>query len=108
MAAAASVRAQSRYIDCIIRQQRQGTTFPIRLGGQSLIDISELAVTGEGVSVRLVDYYRVLDNQEMSFLSQQLNELRKKETTLDDALTAKMAWFEFPAPIADRTRRVPP
>jgi len=57
----------------------------------------------EGVSVRLVDYYRVLDNQEMSFLNQQLQELRKKETTLSDEMAAKMAWFEFPAPIGPNT-----
>jgi ribosomal protein L40E len=46
-----------------------------------------------------VDYYRVLDNQEMSFLNQQLRELQKPETTLSDEMAAKMAWFEFPAPI---------
>ena len=32
-------------------------------------------------------------------LSQQLNELKKKETTLSDVMAAKMASFEFPAPI---------
>jgi hypothetical protein len=58
-----------------------------------------LVVSGEGVTVRLVDYYRVLDNQELSFLNQQLNELGKKETTISDEMAAKMASFESPAPI---------
>lgn len=100
VAAAPSAQAQNQYIGYVYPAGgQQGTTFPIRLGGQALVNISDLVVTGEGVSVRLVDYYRVLDNQEMSFLNQQLNELRKKETTLDDALTAKMVWFEFPGTI---------
>ena len=56
-------------------------------------------MSGEGVSVRLVDYYRVMGNQELGLLRQQLNELQKKETTVGDVMAAKMAWFEFPAPI---------
>jgi ribosomal protein L40E len=40
-----------------------------------------------------------LDNQELSFLNQQLTELKKKETTISDEMAAKMASFEFPAPI---------
>jgi len=78
---------------------QQGETFTIRLGGQGLTDISDLVVTGEGVSVRLVDYYRVWGNQELGTLRQQLNELKKKETKVDDAMAARMAFFEFPAPI---------
>jgi len=98
--AASSTWAQNQYIGYVYPAGgQQGTTFPIRLGGQGLADVSDLVVTGQGVSVRLVDYYRVLDNQEMSFLNQQLNELKKKETTVSDELAAKMASFEFPAPI---------
>ena len=78
---------------------QQGSTFPIRLGGQGLLNSSNLVVTGEGVSVRLVDHYRTWNNQEMGTLRQQIADLRKKETTLGDVMTAKMAWFEFPAPI---------
>lgn len=104
LVAASSVWAQSQYIGYVYPAGgQQGTTFSIRLGGQGLMYASDLVVSGEGVSVRLVDYYRVLDNQEMSFLSQQLRELQKKETTIDDALAAKMAWFEFPAPIGPDT-----
>jgi hypothetical protein len=92
--------AQSQYIGYVYPAGgQQGTTFPIRIGGQGLQDPDGVIVTGEGISCRLVDYYRVLDNQEMSFLSQQLNELKKKETTLNDVFVAKMSSFEFPAPI---------
>ncbi|MHB8971217.1 MAG: PPC domain-containing protein [Pirellulaceae bacterium] len=100
VAAASSVWAQNQYIGYAYPAGgQQGTTFPIRLGGQGLVYPSDVIVSGEGVSVRLVDYYRVVDNQEQSLLAQQLNELRKAETTVDDVMAAKMAWFEFPAPI---------
>jgi hypothetical protein len=95
-----SVCAQNQYIGYVYPAGgQQGSTFPIRLGGQGLVYASDLAVSGEGVSVRLVDYYRVMNNQELSLLRQQVNELRKKETTVGDVMAAKMAWFEFPAPI---------
>lgn len=97
---ASSAQAQNQYIGYVYPAGgQQGTTFPIRLGGQGLAYACGLVVTGEGVSVRLVDYYRVMDNQELDLLRQQLNELKKKETTLSDAMVAKMAWYEFPAPI---------
>jgi len=104
VAVASSAWAQNQYIGYVYPSGgQQGSTFPIRVGGQGLVYASDVVVSGEGVSVRLVDYYRIMDNQEMSFLSQQLNELRKKETVVDDALAAKMAWFEFPAPIGPDT-----
>jgi len=100
LAARSSAMAQSQYIGYVYPAGGQrGTTFPIRLGGQGLNFMSGLIVTGKGVSVRLVDYYPVLGNQEMGFLSRQLSELRRKETKLSDAMVAKMTWFEFPAPI---------
>lgn len=100
LATASSGRAQSQYIGYTYPAGgQQGTTFPIRLGGQGLIYPSDVVVSGEGVTVRLVDYYRVMDNQELSLISQQLNELRNPATTLDDSMAAKLAWFEFPAPI---------
>ncbi len=104
LAAASSTWAQNQYIGYVYPAGgQQGTTFPIRLGGQGLVYASDLVVSGEGVSIRLVDYYRVYDNQEMGLLNQQLNELRKKETTLSDEMAAKMTAFEFPAPIGPDT-----
>ncbi len=104
VSAAASTWAQNQYIGFVYPAGgQQDTTFPIRLGGQGLVHASDVIVTGEGVSARLVDYYRILDNQEMGLVNQQLNELRKKETVVDDAMAAKMASFEFPAPIGPDT-----
>ena len=98
VAAASSVTAQNQYIGYVFPAGgQQGTTFPIRLGGQSLVYASDLVVSGEGVSVRLVDYYRMMANEEFGLLNQQLNELRKKETTLSDVFAAKMVSFEFAA-----------
>jgi len=100
VAAASSAQAENEYIGYVYPAGgQQGTTFPIRLGGQRLVDASDVVVSGEGVSVRLVDYYRVWNNQEMALLREQLNELRKKETMVGDVMAAKMAWFEFPSPI---------
>ncbi len=99
-AMASSVHAQNQYIGYVYPAGgQQGTTFPIRLGGQQLLYVSDIVVTGEGVSVRLVDYYRVLDNQEQGLLRQQLAVLKKPETVLCDAMTERMLWYEFPAPI---------
>lgn len=99
-AAASSVMAQNQYIGYVYPAGgQQGSTFPIRLGGQGLVDASDVIVSGEGVSVRLVDYYRVIGNQEFDLVRQQLNELKKKETTISDVMVAKMAWYEFPASV---------
>ena len=40
---------------------QQGTTFQIRLGGQGWDDVSEVLVTGSGVTARITDNYRRLD-----------------------------------------------
>ena len=98
--AASANCAESQYIGYVYPAGgQQGTTFPIRLGGQGLIHTSDLAVSGEGVSVRLVDYNRVMNNEEMELLKRQLSELQKKETTISDEMAAKMTSFEFPEPI---------
>jgi len=100
LTSASSVWAQNQYIGFVYPAGgQQGATFPIRLGGQGLLHPSEVSVSGEGVSVRLVEFHPVYDNQEMALLNQQLNELKKKETTVDDGMAAHMALYEFPAAI---------
>jgi hypothetical protein len=97
-ASASSALAQDQYVGYVYPAGgQQGTTVSIRLGGQGLTYASDVVVTGEGVSARLVDYYGVMDNQELGLLREQLTELQKKETTVSDAMAAKMAFFEFPA-----------
>ena len=98
VASASSVLAQDQYIGYVYPAGgQQGTTVSIRLGGQGLAYASAVVVTGEGVSARLIDHYRVMDNQELGLLREQLTELQKKETTVSDAMAAKMAFWEFPA-----------
>lgn len=97
VATASLASAQNQYIGYVYPAGgQQDSTFQIRLGGQGLLDPSEVVVTGEGISVRLVDYYRVLNNQELDLLRQQLNELKKKETSINDVMVAKMAFLELP------------
>jgi hypothetical protein len=59
---------------------QQGTTFQIRLGGQGWDDVSEVLITGTGVTARITDNYRRLDNMEMQLLNEQASVLRR--TTL--------------------------
>lgn len=93
-------RAQNQYIGYVYPAGgQQGTTFPVRLGGQGLVNPSDLVVSGEGVTVRLVDYYRFMSNEEHGLLRKQLDLLNKKQAVLDDVLTARMASFEFPGAI---------
>lgn len=104
LTAPSAVRAQGQYIGFVYPAGGpQDATFPIRLGGQGLMHASDVVVSGEGVSARIVDYFQVLDNQQMGLLSQQLNELKKKETTVSDTIVAKMASLELPAPIGPDT-----
>ena len=56
---------------------QQGTTFQIRLGGQGLDDVKAVLVTGSGVSARIVEYCRRLNNQEVQLLNEQLRELKR-------------------------------
>ena len=70
-AAVTTTWAQNQYIGFVYPAGgQQGSTFPIRLGGQGLVYASDVVVSGEGVTVRLVDYYRVFDNQEMGLVRQ--------------------------------------
>jgi len=105
VAASSSIWAQSQYIGYVHPAGgQQGTTFPVRLGGQRLTYVSGAVVTGEGVSCRLVHYFRVIGNQELGLLRQQLRELqKKKDVAISDAMVAKMTWFEFPASIGPDT-----
>ncbi len=57
---------------------QQGTTFQIRLGGQGLDDVQSVSVTGPGVTARIADNYRRLNNQEMQLLNEQLRALRRE------------------------------
>ncbi len=69
---------------------QQGTTFRIRLGGQTLDEVSGVLITGAGVSARITDNYRRLNTQEMQLLNEQLRTLRR-ETMPSDPAESMMA-----------------
>src|ERR1035437_5218142 len=79
LAVAPATRAQVRpYIGFVYPAGgQQGTTFQIKLGGQSLEDVNRVFVTGSGVSARLVEYDRPIGPQETTLLSEQLKELKR-------------------------------
>ncbi|NUQ64115.1 MAG: PPC domain-containing protein [Pirellulales bacterium] len=89
LAAPASVLAQPRpYIGYVYPAGgQQGTTFPVKLGGQGLDGVDRVIVTGQGVSAKIVKYYSKLGPQEMSLLREQVNLLkRKKPKAADDTM----------------------
>ena len=55
---------------------QQATTFQIRLGGQGLDEVTAAMVTGTGVTARVTDCYRRLNNQEIQLMREQLKELK--------------------------------
>jgi hypothetical protein len=56
---------------------QRGTTFQVKLGGQRLAGAQSAIVSGEGVSAKLTEFNRKLNNQEMTLLREQLRELRR-------------------------------
>jgi len=57
---------------------RQGTTFEVTVGGQFLKDTSEVHVSGKGVRVSVVKYFRHLTQGEAVGLRMKLNDARDK------------------------------
>jgi hypothetical protein len=83
---------------------QQGTTFPIKLGGQGLDEVNAVLVNGPGVKVRVVDYYRRLNPQEMQLLNEQTRELRKATSAVASAAMPKAEAEKLLARIDKRTR----
>ncbi len=74
---------------------QQGTTVRIRLGGQALDDVQGVLLTGQGITARITENYRRLNNQEMQLLNEQLRELRRD--TLSASAKAEVMMAEEPA-----------
>ena len=85
--------AQAQYIGYVYPAGgQQGSTFYIELGGQRLDQVEKVIVSGEGVSVRVVDFYRNMGNQELRFLREQLKELQRGKSApkLASSMVTKM------------------
>jgi hypothetical protein len=75
---ATRAQAQRPYIGFVYPAGgQQGTTFIVRIGGQGYENITGAVVSGAGVTVKLHDYFRAVNNQEEALLGQQARELRK-------------------------------
>jgi hypothetical protein len=57
---------------------QQGTTVPVRLGGQRLTGLHDVVVSGSGVTAKLVEYHRRMGNQELTLIREQLRILKKE------------------------------
>ncbi len=73
---------------------QQGATVQIRLGGQGLDDVQGVLVTGSGISARVTENYRRLNNQEMQLLNEQLRALRRE--TLSETAKAEVMMSDEP------------
>jgi hypothetical protein len=90
LAMTSEVRAQT-YIGFVYPAGGQrGTTFEVKLGGQRLDGVTGAIVSGKGVQVKLVEYFRKMSNQDMQLLRAQLKELKQKSTK-QDAATRELA-----------------
>ena len=83
---AASAPAQRAYIGFVYPAGgQQGTTFRVRIGGQSLEGIHGLHVSGSGVTARVVDYYWRLSPQDSRLLNEQIDALRRGRVRTTEA-----------------------
>ncbi len=91
LAIAPLARAQQRpYIGFVYPAGgQQGTTIQIRVGGQGLDDLNKVFISGPGVSARIVEYHRVVNNEEAQLMREQVAEL-KRFTNSPQADSAKI------------------
>jgi hypothetical protein len=76
---------------------QQGTTFAVKVGGQSLDDVTDVVVTGAGVTGKAVQCFKRIGPQEMTLLRDQLRELkeaRKSAKTPDPPASDLIARIE--------------
>lgn len=97
--AAPKVKAQSRpYMGYVYPAGgQQGTTFAVKIGGQSLDDVTGVIVTGGGVSAKVDRCFKRIGPQEITLLREQLRELkaaRKDAKTPDPATDDLIARIE--------------
>ncbi len=64
---------------------KQGTTFPVKLGGQGLDGAREVLITGTGVSGKVIQCYRRIGPQEITLLNEQLKGLKRSKPATTEA-----------------------
>ena len=94
---APAVRAQRPYIGFVYPAGgQQGTTFQIRLGGQSMDQVSAILVSGTGVTVKSIECLRRLDNPDIGILTEQLKDLKSAQSATNTMMAAPMMAAETP------------
>ncbi len=76
---------------------QQGTTFEVKIGGQSLDEVSDIIVTGGGVSAKVLSSFKRIGPQEITLLREQLRDLkeaRKNAKTPDPSTDDLIARIE--------------
>ena len=68
---------------------KQGATFRIAVGGQFLTGASKVHVSGDGVSARVVEHAKPLNNKEFLLLRDQYRELTQRKLMVTKPETAK-------------------
>ncbi|MCX6892442.1 MAG: hypothetical protein NTX51_13090 [Verrucomicrobia bacterium] len=84
---------------------QQGATFEIRLGGQGVEDANAVLVSGTGVTARITENYRRLNNQEMQMLNEQAAALRRK--TLSVSSRTMLMQMDSPAMMSETATNRP-
>jgi len=63
---------------------QQGTTFPIRVGGQKLTGVYGAVISGEGAHARVIESRIKLSSQDTKLLKEQLKKLKEKSPENDE------------------------
>ena len=87
---------------------QQGTTFQAQVGGQRLDYVDGVRITGEGVSARLVHFYRRIGNQDVNLLREQLRDLKRGKSVIAPEMADMLSSIELPTivPTEKPTARV--
>jgi len=87
---------------------QQATTLQLKLGGQDLDYVNAVLITGQGVTARVVEYYRRLGNQEVQLLNEQLKVLKGTPAQAPAMAAGNPAMMMEQAPAPPRTEAETP
>jgi hypothetical protein len=73
---------------------QQGSTFKMRLGGQSLEGINGVRVSGTGVFAKVIEYHWQMSPQDSRLLNEQMSELRRERRS-NPSVTNLMTKIEY-------------
>ena len=102
-----AVWAQRPYIGFVYPAGgQQGTTFQVKLGGQTLDNVNTVLVSGAGVHATLLEYFRPLGPQEITLLSEQLRDLRRDAKKAPDMMAPELIPVKRPTSVSRRVHSI--